>query len=152
MKTSLIQLASWLSKASITGNAEIDDVTTDSRNVVVGNLFVALRGERFDAHDFLLDVIAKGAAAVLAERLPAYRHPVPLRREQGILAPAVTHSLAAPLGKGRPARHCRPEQLDHGRSENLVTTEDQAAPKAGSHILTPASVPCALNRAKHRCF
>jgi len=71
MKTSLIQLASWLSKASITGNAEIDDVTTDSRNVVVGNLFVALRGERFDAHDFLLDVIAKGAAAVLAERLPA---------------------------------------------------------------------------------
>jgi UDP-N-acetylmuramoyl-tripeptide--D-alanyl-D-alanine ligase len=30
-----------------------DGVSTDSRNVAAGNLFVALRGERFDAHDFL---------------------------------------------------------------------------------------------------
>ena len=30
----------------------IDDVTTDTRKITPGCLFVALKGERFDAHDF----------------------------------------------------------------------------------------------------
>ncbi|KQW91532.1 UDP-N-acetylmuramoyl-tripeptide--D-alanyl-D-alanine ligase [Massilia sp. Root418] len=51
-----------------------DGVSTDSRNAPAGSLFVALRGENFDAHDFLLDgpnaVAGKGVAAVVAERLP----------------------------------------------------------------------------------
>ncbi|HBO80227.1 MAG TPA: UDP-N-acetylmuramoyl-tripeptide--D-alanyl-D-alanine ligase, partial [Cupriavidus sp.] len=33
-----------------------------------GDLFVALKGERFDAHDFLADVVARGAAAVMVSR------------------------------------------------------------------------------------
>ena len=49
-------------------------VSTDSRSAPAGSLFVALRGENFDAHDFLLDgpnaVAGKGVAAVVAERLP----------------------------------------------------------------------------------
>ncbi|MBV8666012.1 MAG: UDP-N-acetylmuramoyl-tripeptide--D-alanyl-D-alanine ligase [Burkholderiaceae bacterium] len=45
-------------------------VSTDSRYIAPGNLFVALRGERFDAHDFLEQVAAQGAAAVVAERVP----------------------------------------------------------------------------------
>jgi len=48
----------------------IDGICTDSRNVVPGSLFVALRGEHFDAHDFLADVAAAGAAAVVVEKLP----------------------------------------------------------------------------------
>lgn len=75
MKASLAQLKSWVSNASISGNADADadvvGVTTDSRAVIPGNLFIALRGERFDAHDFLPDVVAKGAAAVVVERMPA---------------------------------------------------------------------------------
>jgi UDP-N-acetylmuramoyl-tripeptide--D-alanyl-D-alanine ligase len=43
-------------------------VHTDTRSLQAGDLFVALRGERFDAHDFLPDAAAAGAAAVLAER------------------------------------------------------------------------------------
>jgi UDP-N-acetylmuramyl tripeptide synthase len=43
-------------------------VHTDSRTVEPGDLFVALKGERFDAHDFLADVVARGAAAVLVSR------------------------------------------------------------------------------------
>jgi len=39
--------------------------STDSRAVTTGDLFVALRGERFDAHDFIADVQAAGAAAVV---------------------------------------------------------------------------------------
>ena len=42
-------------------------VHTDSRTLRAGDLFVALRGERFDAHDFLSAACTAGAAAVLAE-------------------------------------------------------------------------------------
>lgn len=41
-----------------------DKVTTDSRAVSTGSLFVALKGERFDAHDFLRDVAAAGAVVI----------------------------------------------------------------------------------------
>ena len=43
-------------------------VHTDSRTLQPGDLFVALRGERFDAHDFLPQARAAGAVAALAER------------------------------------------------------------------------------------
>ncbi len=42
-----------------------EGVCTDSRQLTKGCLFVALKGERFDAHDFLEQVVANGAAAVL---------------------------------------------------------------------------------------
>ena len=47
---------------------EIRGVTVDSRSVEPGQLFVALRGERVDGHDFAAAAIAQGAIAVLAER------------------------------------------------------------------------------------
>ena len=40
-------------------------VCTDSRKVRAGDLFVALRGERFDGHDFLNEAAGRGAAAAL---------------------------------------------------------------------------------------
>jgi UDP-N-acetylmuramoyl-tripeptide--D-alanyl-D-alanine ligase len=43
-------------------------VHSDTRTLQPGDLFVALRGERFDAHDFLPQARAAGAAAALAER------------------------------------------------------------------------------------
>lgn len=48
----------------------ITGIATDSRKVQPGDLFIALRGERFDAHDFLPQVAALGAVAVVAERVP----------------------------------------------------------------------------------
>ncbi|MDR2186643.1 MAG: UDP-N-acetylmuramoyl-tripeptide--D-alanyl-D-alanine ligase [Azonexus sp.] len=42
-------------------------VSTDSRNIKPGQLFVALRGEHFDAHDFLAAAIKAGAAALLVD-------------------------------------------------------------------------------------
>ena len=50
-------------------------VVTDSRAIEPGNLFVALRGERFDAHEFAADAAEAGATAVIVERgtsLPAH--------------------------------------------------------------------------------
>src|SRR5581483_1313696 len=43
-------------------------VCTDSRQAQPGDLFFALTGERFDAHNFLNDVAAKGVAAVVIDR------------------------------------------------------------------------------------
>lgn len=48
----------------------ISAVSSDSRRVMPGELFVALRGDRFDGHDFIAEVASKGVSAVLAEVLP----------------------------------------------------------------------------------
>ena len=45
-------------------------VCTDTRALVKGCLFVALAGERFDAHDYLAQAVEGGAAAMLVSRLP----------------------------------------------------------------------------------
>ncbi|MCR5833854.1 MAG: UDP-N-acetylmuramoyl-tripeptide--D-alanyl-D-alanine ligase [Selenomonadaceae bacterium] len=42
-----------------------DDVTTDSRKITSGCLFIALKGERFNGEDFAEDALKKGAAAVM---------------------------------------------------------------------------------------
>ncbi|HEX9308058.1 MAG TPA: UDP-N-acetylmuramoyl-tripeptide--D-alanyl-D-alanine ligase [Anaeromyxobacter sp.] len=58
--------------------AEVAGVSTDTRTIGPGTLFVALRGERFDAHDFLADAAGRGAAAlVVAEGRAADGAPVP---------------------------------------------------------------------------
>ncbi|MCI8331838.1 MAG: UDP-N-acetylmuramoyl-tripeptide--D-alanyl-D-alanine ligase [Clostridiales bacterium] len=61
--------------ASVTGgrligdDREIKNITTDSRNMEPGSLFVAIRGERFDGHAFIEEAYRAGAFCVLAERI-----------------------------------------------------------------------------------
>jgi UDP-N-acetylmuramoyl-tripeptide--D-alanyl-D-alanine ligase len=58
--------------------AEVAGVSTDTRTVSAGALFVALRGERFDAHDFLGEAAARdAAAAVVAEARSGDPSPLP---------------------------------------------------------------------------
>lgn len=45
----------------------VPGLTTDSRRLTPGAAFVALRGDRFDGHDFLRQAIAGGAAALIVE-------------------------------------------------------------------------------------
>ena len=47
---------------------EYASVSTDSRSVGEGTLFVALVGERFDGHDFVVDALAKGAVGAVVSR------------------------------------------------------------------------------------
>ena len=49
-------------------DASFGEVSTDSRALRAGSLFVALRGERFDGHAYLGQVAAQGAAAALVEQ------------------------------------------------------------------------------------
>jgi UDP-N-acetylmuramoyl-tripeptide--D-alanyl-D-alanine ligase len=67
-------------------------VSTDSRSIKEGDLFVALRGERFDGHDFLKSVAAAKAAAAMVDSKYRGEYPVPAlvvedtRRSLGDLA------------------------------------------------------------------
>ncbi len=45
------------------------DVKTDTRVVGEGDLFVALKGERFDGHDFVLQAVRQGAAGVMVSQM-----------------------------------------------------------------------------------
>jgi UDP-N-acetylmuramoyl-tripeptide--D-alanyl-D-alanine ligase len=73
------------------GAVSIAGVSIDSRTIQPGDLFVALRGENFDAHDFLQDVQASGAVAALVESVqPAVNFPQLLVKDSvvalGVLA------------------------------------------------------------------
>ena len=57
-------------------------VVVDSRAVVPGALFVALKGERADGHAFVGQAFSDGALAALVERRP---HANPLPEDQGVL-------------------------------------------------------------------
>lgn len=50
------------------GATTLTGVSTDTRQIAKGDLFVALIGERFDAHDFLRDAVDKGARALIVSR------------------------------------------------------------------------------------
>jgi len=49
-------------------NQIISAVTTDSRSVPKGSLFVALKGDRFDGHDFVHQALEKGAEAAIVSK------------------------------------------------------------------------------------
>ncbi|MFV8818261.1 UDP-N-acetylmuramoyl-tripeptide--D-alanyl-D-alanine ligase [Haliea sp. E17] len=59
------ELAGPLQGSVLGEDVAFDDVFTDSRKPLQGGLFVALRGENFDGHDYLEQVAGAGAAAAL---------------------------------------------------------------------------------------
>ena len=64
IKVSLHFLSTLLNAEYIgSENVDITEVTIDTRKVTAGCLFVALKGERFDGHDFAEDAVAAGAGA-----------------------------------------------------------------------------------------
>ncbi len=71
----LAQAAEW-TKGEEKGEAELAAVSTDSRQIPADALFLPIRGERFDAHDFIGKAIENGAAAVVSHRQNE-EYPVP---------------------------------------------------------------------------
>jgi UDP-N-acetylmuramoyl-tripeptide--D-alanyl-D-alanine ligase len=60
----------------IGGDATFHAVTTDSRKVATGDLFIALKGEHFDGHDFVAPCFERGAAAAMVSRPLAIDKPL----------------------------------------------------------------------------
>ena len=52
------------------GSASVNGITTDTRKIGKGDVFVALKGERFDGHDYLRDAVRDGASALVVSRVP----------------------------------------------------------------------------------
>jgi len=70
-----------------TDDLTVDAVTIDSRQVPPGALFVAIKGERFDGHDFIGDALRKGAAAVVVhEERPVEGRATVIRVEDTLTA------------------------------------------------------------------
>ena len=65
----LKQISSWLDGGKLYGdeNTLVTRVTTDTRSLTAGDLFIALQGERFDGNQFLDQAKSMGASAAIAQ-------------------------------------------------------------------------------------
>ena len=50
-------------------SVELLGISTDSRTLQPGDLFIPLRGDNFDGHDYLTQAIQNGAAACVSEEM-----------------------------------------------------------------------------------
>ena len=66
----------------------ISSVSTDSRNIRQGSLFVALKGDNFDGHDYVVDALAAGASAAMINDKTKHElpHGLPLVRVEDTLS------------------------------------------------------------------
>jgi UDP-N-acetylmuramoyl-L-alanyl-D-glutamate--2,6-diaminopimelate ligase len=73
----LSELLYGVSVVSVSGSTAVEPVsiTTDSRQVRPGALFIAVRGTRVDGHQFIAQAMEQGAIAIVAETLPANTTP-----------------------------------------------------------------------------
>lgn len=68
-------IINWSGATLLSGKADqvrISQVSSDSRTIKPGDLFIALHGERFDGHDFLLQAVQSRAAALLLDQEKAW--------------------------------------------------------------------------------
>lgn len=111
------EAAGLLAGASVQGDGALrfSGVSTDSRTVQPGQLFVALRGPNFDGHDHARSAVAAGAVAVMVER------PVEVAVPQ-LVVPATLRALGA-LAAGWRARFELPVIAVAGSNGKTTVTQ-----------------------------
>ncbi len=69
----LIDILQQVKVKSVKGNTDItiEDICFDSRNAKKSSLFIAVKGNAADGHDFIDDTIKKGAIAIVCEKIPS---------------------------------------------------------------------------------
>ena len=72
------------------GDRRFAGVSTDTRTLGAGELFIALRGERFDGHEYVVQALAQGAAAALVESAWVERQAAELPPDSPLLVVADT--------------------------------------------------------------
>lgn len=73
MKWQLNTIVQWTQARLLSEHiSEFSDFGTDTRKNMTGQLFIALKGDTYDAHDFLDQAVQSGAAALLVHRLPPH--------------------------------------------------------------------------------
>jgi len=111
----LTDVALW-TRGTLRGtDVRVDGVFTDTRRPQAGALFVALKGENFDAHDFLAQAASAGAAAALVER------PVAVDLPQVIVADAML-ALGDLASAVRAPRHAHVVGITGSNGKTTVKT------------------------------
>ena len=82
----------------------IAGISIDSRKLGAGDFFVAIRGERFDGHQFVGDVLARGASGVLLDTLPG---DLASSRDRAANAPVLIRAKDTTVALQAVARHVR---------------------------------------------
>jgi UDP-N-acetylmuramoyl-tripeptide--D-alanyl-D-alanine ligase len=100
----------------------VSRVGSDSRQAQASDLFVALRGERFDGHDFLDEAARKGIAAALVDR----DRTAPLRLDCAVIAVENTRVALGRLAQ-RYRQDFQPAVVAVGGSNGKTTTKDLLA-------------------------
>ena len=121
--------------------ARAENISTDSRAIKPVELFVALRGPNFDGHDYVPDVLARGAAGAVVDREYQGLVQAPHRHRQGALI-AVDDTLRA---LGDIACHYRstlPTKIIAVTGSNGKTTT-----KAMIHHIVQGEMPCVASPA-----
>src|SRR4249919_1561233 len=95
----LSQIAAWAEGRHLGDDVRIEAVGTDSRKLPAHSLFVALRGENFDGHDFVAQAAANGASALLLHKDVETELPRVLCAD----TEEALGEIAAGMQKGRPA-------------------------------------------------
>ncbi|MCE2802171.1 MAG: UDP-N-acetylmuramoyl-tripeptide--D-alanyl-D-alanine ligase [Gemmatimonadota bacterium] len=115
-------------------------ITTDTRALAPGSCFVALRGERFDAHDYLAQAVTAGAAALVVEDAT---------RTAGLGVPVFTvedtHLALADLARYRRLAWARPV-VAVGGSNGKTSTKELLKAVLGSRLRVHATTGNLNNR------
>ena len=154
----LTDAAGALGFARIGPDARVSRVTTDSRAIMPGDLFVALVGERFDGHDFADRAIEAGAAGVMVSDPARVRRP-----EASILVVPDTRAALGELAAWWRGRHALAVAAITGSNGKTTIKEmlasilrahagDAAVLATGGNLNNDIGVPLTLLRlgAMHR--
>ena len=125
------ELAAAAGGQIVSGRADIEvgGVTIDSRRVSRGDLFVAIRGQRFDGHQFVNDAVSKGAAGLVISDTAAVGVPVTDRADhEGPVVVVVPDTVRALQLMGRFVRRAsRTRVVAVTGSVGKTTTKDLTA-------------------------
>jgi UDP-N-acetylmuramoyl-tripeptide--D-alanyl-D-alanine ligase len=138
-------------------HVSVRNACTDSRSVKPGDLFFAIRGDKFDGHDFLGEVAAKGAAAVVMEAGRVAGLPATFPPSCAVLA---VDNVRAAFGRLAAAyrRDFAPRMTAVGGSNGKTTTKELIASVLRQKLTTVWSeasfnndigVPATLLRLEH---
>ena len=126
----LIESAAFINARVVGSDTQFTSVISDSRAVVKGGLFIALRGERFDGHDYVAEVIAQGAVAAMVDEAWAAQH-------QGISLPLLV-VVDTRLGLGQLAAIWRQRfnisLIGITGSNGKTTVKDMCASIMAAHV------------------
>jgi hypothetical protein len=124
----LRQAQAWISPARLVGDAavEVARVHTDTRTLESGDLFVALRGERFDGGQFLAQAASQGAVAALCES--ASQDLLTQSGLPGLIVPDAKAALGALASGWRKQFDLALDRGDRQQWQNHRDTDDRSDP------------------------